>query len=213
MLYPRAHGASFDSSCSLSPRPLIAASTLQHRRCFLAQDVTSASYVPARIIWETMSQGRGGWSDRCEALPSRLVRLEERQDPCPRVKDLLVRENRLGGREIGAVVRDDVNRGAKDMLSAGWRTANGLAPMEAGTRGWEGQHSLAGAGDPQLTQAELQGRALHPQAYRGAVWSSKHPIRLLKHGQDMLALGLFQGVVVLGAHTGGRRFEVDEWHL
>jgi hypothetical protein len=35
------------------------------------------------------------------------------------MKDLLVRENRVGGREIGAVVRDGVTSGAKDLLSAG----------------------------------------------------------------------------------------------
>jgi hypothetical protein len=78
---------------------------------------------------------------------------------------------------MGAVVRGDVTRGTKDLLSAGWRTVDGLTPLEAGTRGWEGHHALAGARDPQLTQAQLQGRALHPQAYRGAVRSSKHPIR------------------------------------
>ena len=118
-----------------------------------------------------------------------------------------MREHRVGGREMGAVVRDGVTRGAKDLLSAGWRTVDGLTPMEAGTRGWEGQHSLVGAGDPQLTQAELQGRALHPQAYGGAVRSSKHPIRLLERGQDVLAFGLFQGVVVLGAHIGEGEFK------
>ena len=68
------------------------------------------------------------------------------------LQDLLVRENRVGGREMGAVVRDGVTRGAKDLLSAGWRTVDGLTPMEVGTRGWEGQHLLVGTGDPQLTR-------------------------------------------------------------
>jgi hypothetical protein len=63
---------------------------------------------------------------------------------------------------MGAVVCGGVTRGAKDMLSAGWHTVDGLTPLEAGMRGWEGHHALAGVGDPQLTQAELQGRALHP---------------------------------------------------
>jgi hypothetical protein len=114
---------------------------------------------------------------------------------------------------MGAVVRGGVTRGAKDLLSAGWRTVDGLTPLEAGTRGWEGHHARAGAGDPPLTQAELQGSALHPQAYRGAVRSPKHPIRLLERGQEVLAFGLFQGIVVLGAHSGGRRFAVGERHL
>ena len=35
------------------------------------------------------------------------------------LQDLLVRENRVGGREMEAVVRDDVTRSAKDQLSAG----------------------------------------------------------------------------------------------
>jgi hypothetical protein len=35
------------------------------------------------------------------------------------LNDLLVRDNRVGGREMGAVVRDDVTPGVKDMLSAG----------------------------------------------------------------------------------------------
>jgi hypothetical protein len=108
---------------------------------------------------------------------------------------------------MGAVVRDDVTRGAKDLLSAGWRTVDGLTPMEAGTRGWKGHHTLAGAGDPQLTQAERQGRALHPQAYGGAVRSSKHPMRLLERGQEVLAFGLCQGVVGLGAHIGEGAFK------
>jgi hypothetical protein len=43
---------------------------------------------------------------------------------------------------MGAVVRDDVTRGAKDLLSAGWRTVDGLTPMEAGTRRWEGHHTI-----------------------------------------------------------------------
>lgn len=63
------------------------------------------------------------------------------------LQDLLVHENRVGGREMGAMVRGGVTRGAKDLLSAGWRTVDGLTPMEAGTRGWVGHHALAGAGD------------------------------------------------------------------
>jgi len=35
------------------------------------------------------------------------------------VEDLLVREHRVGGGEMGAVVHDDVTRDAKDLLSAG----------------------------------------------------------------------------------------------
>jgi hypothetical protein len=89
------------------------------------------------------------------------------------VNDLLVSENRVGDREIGAVVRGGVTRGAKDMLSAGWRTVDKLAPMEAGTRVWEGQHALAGAGDPQLTQAELQSGARHPYLCAGRYSSGR----------------------------------------
>ena len=35
-----------------------------------------------------------------------------------------------------------------------------------------GEPSLAGASEPQLAQAELQGGTLHPQAHRRTVWAT-----------------------------------------
>ena len=80
-------------------------------------------------------------------------------------------------------------------MPASWHNANMLAAPEACTRGRGGEYSLAGAGEPQLTQAELQGGALHSQAHRCTVRPAQYPPRLFKHGQDVLTLGCFQGVV------------------
>src|SRR5258707_1155949 len=73
--------------------------------------------------------------------------------------------------------------------------------------------SVAGTGDPQLSHAELQCRPLHPETTRSTLWPAKNPITFLKNGQDMLSLGLFQGLVFLGASGRRTGFQIGQGHL
>lgn len=97
-------------------------------------------------------------------------------------------------------------------MPAGWRAASGLASSEALALEEEEEVliHLPGTGEPQLSHAKLQCGSLHAKANGGTVPPAEDPIGFLEDSQDVLALGLFQGVVFLG--DGGRRarFQVDE---
>src|SRR5208337_3018652 len=75
----------------------------------------------------------------------------------------------------------------------------------------EGQgyfQSQSGAHDAQLLHAELQGRAVQAQLYRGTVRSGKHPASLLQSCQNVGPFGLFQGLRLptIGARSDPRQF-------
>src|SRR5215510_7244963 len=73
--------------------------------------------------------------------------------------------------------------------------------------------SRAGAGKPQLAQAELQGGALEPQARCRTVRPAEHPARLLQHGQDVCALGRCERGIRRGARWRALGREVGEGDL